>query len=183
MQTAAAASDGVEYRVAGFWRRTVAAIFDGLLLLPLVLLFGGATAAMAGRSLPRAGELGFGYLVHLAVDGGLAGAVALAIGVLVMVLYLVIFTATSGQTPGMRLLRLRMIDAYGDSPSLLRAGLRIVALSVSILFFCLGYLWVGFSRDKRGLHDLIAGTYVVRVEAKAFASPASTQSQMGAQAS
>ena len=182
MQTAASATDGAQYRVAGFWRRTVAAVLDGMLLLPLVMLFGGATSAVAGHALPRLGELGFGYLVHLAVDGGLAGAVALSIGALVMVLYLLIFTAMSGQTPGLRLLRLRVIDAYGEPPSLLRAALRIVGLALSILLFCLGYLWVAFSREKRGLHDLIAGTYVVCVEAPA-ASPAGANTQMKAQAS
>jgi uncharacterized RDD family membrane protein YckC len=26
----------------------------------------------------------------------------------------------------------------------------------------LGFLWIGFDSEKRGLHDWIAGTYVVR---------------------
>jgi uncharacterized RDD family membrane protein YckC len=27
----------------------------------------------------------------------------------------------------------------------------------------LGYLWIAFDAEKRGLHDWIAGTYVIRV--------------------
>ena len=26
----------------------------------------------------------------------------------------------------------------------------------------LGFAWIGFDREKRGLHDWLAGTYVVR---------------------
>ena len=35
-------------------------------------------------------------------------------------------------------------------------------LLVSLALFCGWYLWIAFSREKRGLHDLLAGTYVVR---------------------
>jgi uncharacterized RDD family membrane protein YckC len=132
--------------------------------LPLVLVFAGATSAIAGQKLPRLRELGFGYAVHLAVDGGIAGMIALAISAIVVLLYILIFLVTAGQTPGMRLLRMRVIDAYGDPPSIGRALVRIVGLGLSIGGFFLGCLWIGFSREKRGFHDLLAGTWVVRAE-------------------
>jgi uncharacterized RDD family membrane protein YckC len=156
------AEAGGRVRVAGFWRRSLAAALDGLLLLPLVLLFGGVTSALAGHALPRLAELGFGYVVHLAVDGGLAGRVALAVAVVVALLYETLFLSTTGQTPGMRLVGLRVIDAWGEPPSVTRTLWRIVGLALSIALFCGGYLWIAFSREKRGLHDLIAGTYVIR---------------------
>src|SRR2546429_7077725 len=99
MSKSPAATGSGRVRVAGFWRRTLAAALDGVLLVPLVLLFGGVTSALAGRSLPRFAELGFGYLVHLAVDGGLAGAVALAGGAPVGLLYATLLPSTTGPTP------------------------------------------------------------------------------------
>jgi uncharacterized RDD family membrane protein YckC len=155
--------DGARYRVAGFFRRGAAAFVDGALLLPLVLLLGGASAIVAGQTLPALGELGPGYLVHLIIDGGTTGAVALAIGALVVGLYSIIFAAAGGQTPGQRVLGLRVIDGYGRSPTVLRATVRVVALALALALFGLGVLWIAFSREKRGLHDLLAGTWVVRV--------------------
>ena len=34
-------------------------------------------------------------------------------------------------------------------------------LSVFILF--IGFFWIGWSSDKQGWHDIIAGTYVVKM--------------------
>ena len=103
-----------------------------------------------------------------------------------IVLYELIFLALSGQTPGQRLLGMRVIDSYGDAPSPLRAVVRVVSLWLSLVLFGLGCLWIAFSREKRGLHDLLAGTWVV-LTARASASSASPASnarasrQLGAQ--
>jgi uncharacterized RDD family membrane protein YckC len=35
---------------------------------------------------------------------------------------------------------------------------------VSTIFILLGYLWIGRDRQKRGWHDHIASTYVIRKE-------------------
>ena len=173
-QAASPSADGARFRVAGFWRRTLGAFVDGLVLFPLALLFGGAASVVAGQSVPRLGELGFSYLVSLAVGGGTAGAVALGMALVVVTFYLVIFAATSGQTPGQRLVGVRVIDGYGDSPSLPRAIVRAASLYLSLLLFSLGCFWIAFSREKRGLHDLIAGTYVV--VAAPVPAPATTTS-------
>lgn len=162
MQSPPPVTVGARYRVCGFWRRLAAGFVDGLVLLPLVLLFGGATSVMSGQSMPRVGELGFGYVVHLAVDGGIPGAVALGMTAIVVLLYEIIFLSTSGQTPGMRATGMRLIDGYGEPPSVMRVVVRIGGMIASFAAFALGMLWIGFSREKRGVHDLIAGTYVVR---------------------
>jgi uncharacterized RDD family membrane protein YckC len=162
-QGVASAQEATRYRVAGFWRRSVASLVDAVVLTPLVLAFGGAASAIAGGALPRVSELGFDYLVRLTIGGGTAGLVSLTMGAIVILLYMIVFWATSGQTLGKRLVRARVIDAYGDSPSLPRALARMVGLLASVALFGLGWLWIGFSREKRGLHDLVAGTWVVRV--------------------
>ena len=78
----------------------------------------------------------------------------------------VYFTAPikySGQTPGMRMLGLRVVDQRGRNPD---GGAALVRFAY-FLFSCLfvfpffGYLFVLFRKTKQGLHDQLAGTLVV----------------------
>ena len=57
--------------------------------------------------------------------------------------------------------RLRVIDLYGDPPSIARAGGRAAGYLASLATLGLGFLWIGFDSEKRGLHDWLSGTYVV----------------------
>ena len=41
---------------------------------------------------------------------------------------------------------------------MLRSGGYVAAAATLLL----GFLWIGFDSEKRGLHDWIAGTYVIR---------------------
>jgi uncharacterized RDD family membrane protein YckC len=60
---------------------------------------------------------------------------------------------------------IKVIDAEGNVPGLGRAILReIVGKFISGLALGLGYAWMGWDTHKRGWHDHIAGTYVVRKE-------------------
>lgn len=71
--------------------------------------------------------------------------------------------ARRGGTPGMKLCELRLLDwrhrlpiGYG------RALLRLAAGLVTVLTLGTGFLLVLFRRDRKSLHDLLAGTMVVR---------------------
>ena len=77
--------------------------------------------------------------------------------------YYVYFWGGRGATPGKSLLGLTVRTEEGVAPiGYGRAVLRVFGYLVSSLPFCLGFLWIAFSEDKRGLHDLIAGTRVTR---------------------
>ena len=151
-------------RVVGLWRRLGAAIVDGVLLVPVMALLAVATAALGGRPVRGLSELGPSYLVELAVDGGAAGVASLLMAFVVAFLYFFIFHATRGQTPGQRLLGMRVVDGWGERPSVPRALWRTAACWVSLLGGGLGFLWAAFDREKRALHDWLAGTYVIAVE-------------------
>lgn len=76
-------------------------------------------------------------------------------------IYLVDGWARRGGSPGMRLLGLRLFDwrqripiGYG------RAWLRLGAVLVTALTLGLGFLIIPFRKDKRALHDVLAGTLV-----------------------
>ncbi len=77
--------------------------------------------------------------------------------------YYVYFWGGRGATPGKSLLGLTVRTEEGVAPiGYGRAVVRVFGYLVSSLFFCLGFLRIAFSEDKRGLHDLIAGTRVTR---------------------
>lgn len=66
-----------------------------------------------------------------------------------------VLTGLLGFTIGKRLLGLRVIDVDGHPPGLWRAAVRTALL-------CLVLPALVMTDDKRGLHDLAAGTKVVR---------------------
>ena len=85
--------------------------------------------------------------------------VAAAVAFIVWVfLYFAVPLAVLGRTPGKGLLgtKVQMLD--GRPLSGRRAGLRTLVLPLSFLLFGLGLFLGLFRRDRRTLHDLIAGT-------------------------
>ena len=59
-------------------------------------------------------------------------------------------------------MRVTVIDAYGERPSMARALVRTLALTAVVGAAGARLLWIGFDREKRGLHDWLADTYVVK---------------------
>lgn len=75
--------------------------------------------------------------------------------------YFVLFWSGVGQTPGMRLMRLRVRRRGGSAPSFGRAVVRAIGTLIAIVPFFAGYLPVLFDERRRGLPDYLAGTEVV----------------------
>lgn len=150
--------------VHGFWRRAVAATIDLAVVLPVAALLGWVASAISGVGLPpmKIGLFDIDLWIDLvlAMDPGLVMAMVLtwAIGLS----YLALFHIARGQTLGMRVMKMKIIDAYGESPSPRRCLVRVLGYVVNVATLGLGFLWIGFDSEKRGLHDWIAGTYVVR---------------------
>ena len=126
-------NNSVQEPKAGFWIRVAAYLVDALILSTI--------GAIVGRF--------FGS------DAG-AGASMLA-----SLLYFVYFWTYGGSTPGLRLFHLRVVTTDGEPLTTRWAFVRLVALTVSLMLV-VGVAWVGWNRNKQGLHDWIAGTYVIR---------------------
>ncbi len=75
--------------------------------------------------------------------------------------YFVVFWTTVGQTPGLRMMRLRVVDGKGESPSAGRSVVRLIGLALAIIPLFAGFLPVLFDRRRRALQDYLAGTVVV----------------------
>ncbi|HEY8044357.1 MAG TPA: RDD family protein, partial [Streptosporangiaceae bacterium] len=67
----------------------------------------------------------------------------------------------SGKTLGMALLGVRVVAADGTEAGPRRAVIRTLAFPLSFLLLGLGFTGILFQRDRRALHDMIAGTAVV----------------------
>jgi uncharacterized RDD family membrane protein YckC len=76
--------------------------------------------------------------------------------------YFVVFWSATGQTPGSRLLQIRVCRAGdGTAPSAGAALLRFGGLIVAALPLFAGFLPILFDDRRRGVHDMIARTVVV----------------------
>lgn len=149
-------------RVAGMWRRLLAASVDGLLLAPVLVFLVWLAFKVTGVPLPSLSDVRFESLLEIFHEGGSLVYGLLGVGILILVLYGFLFVTTTGATPGLRLLRVRVINIFGESPEWWRVLLRCLGCLGSTLLLGLGLVWIGFDREKRGLHDWLAGTYVIR---------------------
>ncbi len=131
---------------AGFWIRVVAYIIDGIILMiPLgilqFLLKGNTDDPTSGHPILLVFlilAIEVGYFAGLWSSGG---------------------QATLGQKVcGMRVVR----STDGARISFGRGLLRMLGIMISSAILCIGFLMVAFTERKQGLHDIIAGTYVVK---------------------
>lgn len=141
-----ARSGDVSY--AGLTTRGTALVIDALLANVLYVTLVALVELVASL---------FGGLRPQWVAGTIAGAGWL----LVVVPYFVAFWSSTGQTPGMALLRLRVLDRRGEPPGAGRSLLRFAGLVVAIVPLFAGCLPALVDDRRRALQDFIAGTTVV----------------------
>jgi uncharacterized RDD family membrane protein YckC len=150
----------IERPYAGIASRTVALAIDAA-----ALTIGFAIAS---------GVLGLILSLFTAVEVSSPGAVlgAAAMWSLVVGGYFVIFWTFTGETPGMRLMALRVINRDGDPLGFGQALLRLFGAILAAIPFFAGYLLILVDDRRRGLHDMIAGTTVVYAPKTPVAAPA-----------
>ncbi len=133
---------------AGFWIRVVAIVIDNVVFLVVEFVLGVAAGLVWGR------EIADLRLFKATVSGFM-----LAFGVA----YFAALHAIGGQTVGKMLVRVRVTALDGRTLTFGVALLRALAWVLSVLPLGLGFVVAGLRRDKRAVHDLIAGTRVVHL--------------------
>ncbi|HMH50728.1 MAG TPA: RDD family protein [Candidatus Acidoferrum sp.] len=136
-----------ETRPAGFWVRAVALAID---LLVLMLVDG--TFKLTARRL-------WGASVE---DSAVLHSMTTLFTLIFAGVYVTILHAAAGQTIGKLVVRAHVVLVDGGPVPVGVALLRFFAYFASCVTLGLGYLMAGLRRDKRALHDLIAGTRVER---------------------
>ncbi len=118
---------------AGFWIRFVAFLFD---IIPLYII----------------------YFIALSVNSGLALLVALLI-----FLYFPLCWGLLGHTVGMMPFGIRIVrNSDGGKLTWGNVILRLIGWFVSSIVLYIGFIWAAFDARKRGWHDMIGGTVVIK---------------------
>lgn len=132
---------------------------------PLAMRFNAAVFDLvigAGASLILLAPLMISGGRWLSLAGALAYGVTLAI---VLFIYLTTAIGFFGQTFGMKMLGLEVLDIEEeDYPTLHQAAVNSSVYIVSLAFGGLGLLPALFNDERRAAHDLLSGTIVVREE-------------------
>lgn len=140
---------GAEYK--GVVPRFLASLVDFV----LYLIF---TVVMASQFGSTSTEASSGISFSFNLQGWPA-----AVVYLVSLAYVVLLEGYLGGTVGKLVLGIRVVDAGGGAPGPARALIRNVLRIVDFLplFYLLGILLVAFTKQKRRMGDMVAGTYVV----------------------
>lgn len=133
---------------AGLGTRAVALATDALVVL---LIFAGVSAVFA-----LIASLVGGVRPHWLAGTALGSGWGLVAGG-----YFVLFWSAAGQTPGMRLMRLRVQRDDGRGLSVLRGCVRALGLALAIIPFFLGFVPALFDGRRRALPDYLARTVVL----------------------
>jgi uncharacterized RDD family membrane protein YckC len=144
---------------AGFFRRGAAVVVDAPLLFGLTVL----AMALASLAAVGGGTVAGGVTREVEI---LAAGAALVMLFTVSLVYHVVCWGYRGQTPGKILLGLQVMRWDGQEIGYGRAFLRWIGYFFAMVPFGLGFVWVLFDPRRRGLHDVLAGTCVVRVDAE-----------------
>jgi uncharacterized RDD family membrane protein YckC len=140
---------GLQGHHAGIVTRVVAFGID--------VLLSSALFAIGGRVIEFVLSSVLGKDVSLS-DAPVAASVGLATWLL---LYFAYPVAVSGRTLGMALVGLEVISKDGGGVSAGRALVRTLVLPISVILLGLGILTILVDRNRRALHDMVAGTVVV----------------------
>jgi uncharacterized RDD family membrane protein YckC len=132
---------------AGFWIRVAAVVLDGVVFVLVEILLAFFAGLVWGPGIVETPV----FRPTVSVFMLLFGAV-----------YYFVLHAVFGQTLGKMVLGLHVVAAEGAPLTVAAAALRSFGYSISALTFGIGFLLAGLRRDKRALHDLIAGSRVVR---------------------
>ena len=135
----------------GFWLRLSAFVIDWLLVFVVITPL-GVWASVSTPWLRAGGYLAAAPLIFTGT--------AFVIGFL----YFTLFWSWRGQTPGKMLVRAKVVRTNGETLNFGYAALRFLGLVVCFLTVYIGFIMVAFNVQKRGLHDIIADTCVVKSE-------------------
>jgi uncharacterized RDD family membrane protein YckC len=140
----------------GFWLRVLAYILDSIILNIGVSIISFLIGIGLGLQM-RSGASGSETMEAIS---GLTGG---AVGLLGSWLYFALMESSSNQaTLGKMALGLAVTEESGRRIGFGRATGRYFAKILSGLILLVGFMMVGWTRRKQGLHDMIAGTLVYK---------------------
>jgi uncharacterized RDD family membrane protein YckC len=165
----------------GFWKRFIAFIVDSVIvsiaLAPVMIGLYGAgywdkVGGDGGRLMKLLSDPNVDTLTRVTQANEILNGPGSALAALndiriqiALVVTIVLFWKFRKATPGKMLVHAKIVNArtLGAASTGQLIG-RVVAYVVSIIPFCLGFLWIAFDPRKQGWHDKLAGTVVIENE-------------------
>ncbi len=154
-------------KYAGFWVRFIASLVDTFVLaLPVAIVI---------YFLSDGNWFDFSQYqqnINYAMSGNATQALAsqpqmsmkweLLFEIAVLLITILFWKRWRGATPGKRFVHIKIVDAksFKDINNQ-QAITRSIGYIVSTLALLIGFFMVAFRKDKKGLHDLLAGTAVI----------------------
>ena len=154
-------------KYAGFWIRFIASLADTIFLaLPLAvviyLLSDGSWFNLAQYQYNMNAAMSGHADIALSNPPKMSLRWELLFEVSVLVISIIFWRRWRGATPGKKFVHIKIVDAKSfkdiDNKQALTRSIGYIA---STFIFLLGFIMVGFRKDKRALHDLLAGTAVI----------------------
>ena len=144
-------------RPGGFWVRFLAYVIDGLIVTFAFILIWTTLLGQPFSDFTEPLELSedYEYSSQAFSRDGLNTLLALVYDTALITIW--------ATTVGKRLFRLYVVRTDGSRVGPGRALARHLASLLSMLILGIGFLMIAFRQDKRGLHDLICDTVVIRV--------------------
>ncbi len=156
-----------EIQYAGFWIRFIASLLDTFFLaLPVgVVIYFLSNGAWFDLSAYQQNLI---YAMNGDAQAALSHQVQTSFSwemvfeISVLVVTIIFWRRWRGATPGKKLVKIKIVDAktFGSITNV-QAITRSLGYIVSILPFLFGFFMIAFRKDKRALHDLLAGTVVI----------------------
>lgn len=161
-----------EVKYAGFWIRFVASFLDTLFLavpIAIVIYFlsdgnwfdfsqyqqniAYAMSGNADKALANQPQTSFKWELLFEIS--------------VLIITMLFWRKWRGATPGKKFIHIKIVDAKTlqdiDNKQAITRSIGYIASTLALL---IGFLMIAFRKDKRGLHDLLAGTVVIYDEDK-----------------
>jgi uncharacterized RDD family membrane protein YckC len=154
----------IQPRPAGFWIRAVAAAIDFGVFFVVLLSFRVIGARVWGGDIENAASFRSLASFFTVVFAGA---------------YTTVLHSLAGQTIGKMIVGVRVVGGDDGPPPFGAALLRFIAYFASAAPLTLGFAMAGLRRDKRALHDLIAGTRVDRSSAPEPVAPPPLETPSG----
>lgn len=150
--------EGAGGEPGGFWIRVVAYILDAIIVGIAASIIVIPLTMVMGQSLVSANAGAYGATPDFS-----AMAPIWAVQLIIYVAYYCYIPSTKWQaTPGKKALGLYIIKSDGSRPGFGTMVLRYIGYIISSIILAIGFIMVAFTENKRGLHDMIAGTRVIK---------------------
>ena len=102
------------------------------------------------------------FITDQMIGLGLAASLLVIIPIVNLVYHIVMESSAKQATHGKRILKIRVCDMQGNRLTSTHAAGRNLAKVLSILTLCIGYLYIFFNKQQQALHDVVAGTLVIK---------------------